>query len=450
MEPTPGSQHPPAPQLRLNGWKEIANHLGKSVRSVQRWEKEYGLPVHRIGREGGEIVFALSDEVDRWAIRNASRPDAESELAPSPVAPAAPAAPVAPAIGRWLRPFVVVVGMLIVVVPTLWMWGTGARPQPASATVQGEYLVVKDAEGRRLWQRRLGFVPGQRTYDAPNPPAGAAPILLADLDRDGSVEVIFRKAALHRESGQGVTVFNSDGTERFTTALQDTVKFGTTEYAGPWAAYRMFVTDDGGGRRSLWVAFIHGLWFPSLLVELDASGATKGRYWSNGYIESVTVATWAGREVVLVGGTHNETKGASLAVFSRGAVSGSAPATVDRYRCTSCGPGGPAEFLVFPRQSAARALDGQATINETWVDEHGRIHVLASEGPAEDGHFGYGVWYALNPDLSIQERQFTSSSKAVHEGLVREGAIHDPFGEAPPATTGVLRWTGRDFEPLIR
>jgi hypothetical protein len=51
---------------RLNGWKEIALHLGKGTRTVQRWEKLYGLPVHRIGREGGEIVFAFSDEIDRW------------------------------------------------------------------------------------------------------------------------------------------------------------------------------------------------------------------------------------------------------------------------------------------------------------------------------------------------------------------------------------------------
>ncbi len=51
---------------RLNGWKEIALHLGKGTRTVQRWEKLYGLPVHRIGREGGEIVFAFRDEIDRW------------------------------------------------------------------------------------------------------------------------------------------------------------------------------------------------------------------------------------------------------------------------------------------------------------------------------------------------------------------------------------------------
>ena len=34
---------------RLNGWKEIAVFLGKGVRTVQRWERDHGLPIHRQG-----------------------------------------------------------------------------------------------------------------------------------------------------------------------------------------------------------------------------------------------------------------------------------------------------------------------------------------------------------------------------------------------------------------
>jgi DNA-binding transcriptional regulator YiaG len=34
-------------EKRLNSWKEIAAYLQKDVRTVQRWEKNEGLPVHR-------------------------------------------------------------------------------------------------------------------------------------------------------------------------------------------------------------------------------------------------------------------------------------------------------------------------------------------------------------------------------------------------------------------
>ncbi|HSK09764.1 MAG TPA: hypothetical protein VK911_09315, partial [Vicinamibacterales bacterium] len=51
---------------RLTGWKEIAANLGKTVRTVQRWERELGLPVRRIGSGRGETVYAFVEELDRW------------------------------------------------------------------------------------------------------------------------------------------------------------------------------------------------------------------------------------------------------------------------------------------------------------------------------------------------------------------------------------------------
>ena len=50
----------------LQGWKEIANHLGRSTRAAQRWERELGLPVHRIKTVDGQTVYATRSELDDW------------------------------------------------------------------------------------------------------------------------------------------------------------------------------------------------------------------------------------------------------------------------------------------------------------------------------------------------------------------------------------------------
>jgi hypothetical protein len=51
----------------LVGWKEIANYLGKGVRSVQRYELRSGLPVRRpAGNSQGGAVFATRAELDGW------------------------------------------------------------------------------------------------------------------------------------------------------------------------------------------------------------------------------------------------------------------------------------------------------------------------------------------------------------------------------------------------
>lgn len=50
----------------LNSWKEISGFIGRGVRTVQRWEELYGLPVHRAAGRNRSAVYALSDELDAW------------------------------------------------------------------------------------------------------------------------------------------------------------------------------------------------------------------------------------------------------------------------------------------------------------------------------------------------------------------------------------------------
>ena len=50
----------------LTGWKEIANHLGRSVRTVQRYERELGLPVRRSASYATGSVIATTAELDAW------------------------------------------------------------------------------------------------------------------------------------------------------------------------------------------------------------------------------------------------------------------------------------------------------------------------------------------------------------------------------------------------
>ena len=55
-----------AGRVRLNSWKEIATHLGREVRTVQRWEKAEGLPVRRLAHAKRGSVYAYVWELDEW------------------------------------------------------------------------------------------------------------------------------------------------------------------------------------------------------------------------------------------------------------------------------------------------------------------------------------------------------------------------------------------------
>jgi Tol biopolymer transport system component len=53
-------------EARLESWKEIADYLHRDVRTVIRWEKERGLPVHRIPGQKRSGVYALRSELELW------------------------------------------------------------------------------------------------------------------------------------------------------------------------------------------------------------------------------------------------------------------------------------------------------------------------------------------------------------------------------------------------
>ena len=57
---------PPVGEPRLESWGEIASYLRRDIRTVQRWEKQLGLPVRRlqIGKLGS--IYAYRSELDKW------------------------------------------------------------------------------------------------------------------------------------------------------------------------------------------------------------------------------------------------------------------------------------------------------------------------------------------------------------------------------------------------
>lgn len=54
------------PAERLESWKEIAAYLRRGVRTVRRWEKEEGLPIHRHLHKKLGTVYAHRSELDGW------------------------------------------------------------------------------------------------------------------------------------------------------------------------------------------------------------------------------------------------------------------------------------------------------------------------------------------------------------------------------------------------
>jgi TolB-like protein/Tfp pilus assembly protein PilF len=71
---------------KLVSWKEIAVHLGREIRTVQRWEKTEGLPVRRHEHQKRSTVYAYAIELDEWFKKRqpADDPEADAAFVPEP------------------------------------------------------------------------------------------------------------------------------------------------------------------------------------------------------------------------------------------------------------------------------------------------------------------------------------------------------------------------------
>src|ERR1700688_3467436 len=97
-------------QARLESWKEIGGYLQKDIRTLRRWEKEEGLPVHRHSHKSRSSVYAYPSEIEAWRVSR----KAVAEPAPAPARP------------LWKVP-----AFVLTVAACLVMVGNGIRPASA-------------------------------------------------------------------------------------------------------------------------------------------------------------------------------------------------------------------------------------------------------------------------------------------------------------------------------
>src|SRR5882672_6463813 len=66
LRPMPVPRRNDEREDRLDSWKEIAAYLGREVRTVQGWEKNEALPIHRHQHARLGSVYAFKPELDAW------------------------------------------------------------------------------------------------------------------------------------------------------------------------------------------------------------------------------------------------------------------------------------------------------------------------------------------------------------------------------------------------
>lgn len=372
---------------RLDSWKIIAQHLGRTERTVIRWERERGLPVHRVPGGKSRTVYAYTDELDRWLDR--ANPDPHDT-------------PVASNLSRgsaWVRArWEIVLPALAFVVATVWVL-LPATYAIGSIVVSGNALAALDHQGRVVWH----YLPDVSRIDLRD---GRIWQAVRDIDESPGNEVVVAGTSAS-EKPEALLSLTNHGELRWLRSFDEEVAIAESRFGPPWRTADLVIHP--ALRRVVWTLH-HQSGFPSVVAAYDFNGTLMDRIVHPGWLTSVRLAP--DNAHLLAAGVNNELDARVMLVLDGAREAG---------------------YFVFPRPELSRLaslplLNNLATprvvvlpsgIVELHVVEH------PEGGPIVDAIYEFG------PDLSPRGGRASDAYWDWHRRLETQGRLDHRAADCP-------------------
>jgi hypothetical protein len=422
--PTPGSSP-------LNGWKDIATYVGRSVRSVQRYERELGLPIHRLKTANGQTVYAFAHEIDAWR-RSLDIALTDDEDTPGPMRIASveerPAARSALTIRpSWITLGLVGLAALIVVTTELALHRTLTQKtlQAVHFTLVGRSLEARDARDQISWRYTFDrAVTGLGSGGEVDPEAR-----LVDFDGSGSPDVVIaiRFSERDRPSGEtdAVFAFRPDGRLRWVVRPTREFRCGGDRFDAPWFIQALTVSA-GPGPQHLWVAYHHASLWPNFVLEIGPDGTDHLRFVHTGWIFALAQWTTPSGSMLAAAGVSNKFNRPTLSLIPNIDLPIMAPSTDAEDQCDGVQSRQLIEEVVFPN-SEITPLAGNP------YDVPAGLQVLGNTLKVTVGR-GDPQIYELGDDLAVKDFFFGDAFWAAHHTYEAQGMLKHPAENCPERT----------------
>lgn len=405
---------------RLDSWKEIAAYLHREVRTVARWEKGKGLPVHRVPGGDRRAVFAYIEEIDAWLA--GQHPDTLKPTAP------------------WYIWFLfnrraviwlpVVVALMVFAILTV----RPIRPgQAEQVHVRGQELSVSDGQGKLVW-----------SYHYEEPLNEIAPgseqrwMRIVDLDGDAQEEVLFVASSRQLSNPDAVQYeldsFSATGKMLWRHAPDRQLSFAGRRFEGPWYMTRLEVVSTKN-RPEIWLSSVHSRWWPAFLERLDPLGRATLAFVNSGHIFTLAEFDVGSRQFILAGGVNNEYDSAMVAILDREKLPATSPQTPGTvHHCDDCPSGTPFLYFVFPR-SELNLIEG-APYNAVWflpaVDRQFEAITVEVRQPGTQVDASvYQSMYRFSDKFELLDAYRSDSYWDLHRRFEREGKIKHSVEQCP-------------------
>lgn len=419
---------------KLNSWKEIAVYLDISVRTAIRWEKQYGLPVHRIDNSVNARVFALKPDLDEWHLKRSL--DSKNNRK----------------INKKRLILVISVPVLIIFI-FLFSSQFLKKPNPVDFMIERSTLVALGEKGNVLWEdgfkidnlcsnenyhnntqfkRKLGFA-RQLPY-----------IVIQDFDNNGLNEVLFGIKTQGEINEGEIFYFSHNGKKKWSLELGKELTLGSHTYHKTYALKGFFTRDiDKNGDLEIFVIARHRDEHPTQLLVLNHEGKKIGEYWNAGRLTDYefTDLNSDGQEELLLVGVNNEYGKAILIVFDVSNINGASPQTSSDYKYEESYFGTEKYYLLFPRTEVDLIEQpSRESINLIEIKDNRKIFLTT---------YTSNINFVLNFNLEIDEVRFSDSFRKKYsdfqfEGRTKEGKFDEKKG-AEKLKSEILYFNGKEF-----
>jgi hypothetical protein len=398
----------------LSTWKEIASYLGVKIRTCYRYEKKYGMPVHRMEDSPKSRVYAYRDELDRWMESNfgkktsiENRDSQKSKRIPTILVP------------------VLMIGAGILFVSFI-VFKSSANGIPSDFKIQESELVIINEKGSELGRYDTGltnllsekeyrerFQHKKRIamqYKYPY-------IKIIDLDEDGEKEILF-SVQTQSESREGkLLCLNREANVLWEIDTGRELKFGDTFYSCDYRIYGFDTEDiDSDGNLEIILIANHRQDFPTQLAVLNNGGKILGEFWNSGRMMSFIFQDldFDKKNELIISAMNNEYKKGCVIVFDPANIRGSSPQMRDYYKCGDLERGSERFYILFPRTDV--------DIKKTQVEAILNIEVLQNNRLSLFSQVGR-IDFQLDFQMKIQDVLLSDDFEQMHRKAFEEGEI---------------------------
>lgn len=335
----------------FSAWKDIAAYLDCDVRTCQRWENKFGLPIHRFDDASNSSVFAYKEELDVWLKRRSNHESFYQKAAEK--------------MNLWKKRFFFAVPIFLVSLFILSLI-LFRDVQPADFKIKGSVLVITNEGGKELWTFDTGITNicdeeyyrenfQKKRFDSKDGIISSTyfPLLIIqDLNADGKKEVLF-SIQTEDETNEGeIFCFDDKGHQQFVFDSGRQLKYGDIIYSNDYRVDGLEIYDmNKDGVKEIILTASHRYDFPTVFYILDHNGSILGEYWNSGRITDFIFKdiNQDNEEELIVVGMNNEYKKPSLFVFDSNNVSGCSPQLQEFFSCEEFEKGSEKYHLLFPK-----------------------------------------------------------------------------------------------------